>query len=348
MKYIYCFFMLLSSFLSAHAAVQKPVVVVYAGWKYPLVAAQHLPWSKFSHLAIASVYPMPDGSLQTTMVDQFITTLVAAAHAQGKTVLLSVGGAGEGSRAFHQIMKHPATAAKFVANVTRYAKLHQLDGIDIDWEYWTFQHQLHKGGQDPVESQQLTELLKALRASLGSEMLLTADIIAGDWLGAQYSPDIQQYVDYVNLMAFDFTGAWPESQIGHHADYATFVKAIKHSLAKGFSPEKLLIGLPAYGIEFIDGKKVKTRQIAYRDIVDLAGTDQVILQQGKLKHIYFETKYLFAKKAKYLAKQNLAGYFMFDVGSDHPDPEFSLLHAAGRYITPPSRNVKEDGDTLHP
>jgi hypothetical protein len=25
---------------------------------------------------------------------------------------------------------------------------------------------------------------------------------------------------------------------------------------------------------------------------------------------------------------------MFDVGADHPDPELSLLHAAGRYITP--------------
>ncbi len=335
MKYIVYCFILLSSFLSAQAAVQKPVVAVYAGWKYP----------QFSHLAIASVYPMPDGSLQTTMVDQFITTLVAAAHAQGKTVLLSVGGAGEGSRAFHQIMKDPATAATFVANVTQYAKLHQLDGIDIDWEYWTFQHQLHKGGQDPVESQQLTELLKVLRASLGSEMLLTADIIAGDWIGAQYSVDIQQYVDYVNLMAFDFTGAWPESPIGHHADYATFVKAIKHSLAKGFLREKLLVGLPAYGIEFIDGGNAKTGQIAYRNIVHLTGANPEILQQGKHNHIYFENKYLFAKKAKYLAKQDLAGYFMFDVGSDHTDPELSLLHAAGRYIMPqkrPSSMIKHD------
>jgi chitinase len=334
MKYIVCFFMLLSSFLSVQAAVQKPVVAVYAGWKYPQVSAQQLPWSQFSHLAIASVYPLPDGSLQSAMVDQFITSLVATAHEHGKTVLLSVGGAGEGSRAFHQIMKNPATAAKFVANVTQYARRHQLDGIDIDWEYWTFQHQLQKGGRDPVESQQLTDLLKALRTSLGPDMLLTADIIAGDWLGAQYSAEIQQYVDYVNLMAFDFTGGWPESQIGHHADYATFVKAIKHTLAKGFMPEKLLIGLPAYGIEFIDGGKAKTRQIAYRDIVDLAGASPAILQQGKLNHIYFENKYLFAKKAKYLAKQNLAGYFMFDVGADHPDPELSLLHAAGRYITP--------------
>ena len=106
MKYIVCFFMLLSSFISAQAVVQKPVVAVYAGWKYPQIAAQDLPWSQFSHLAIASVYPLPDGSLQTTMVDQFITPLVAAAQAQGKTVLLLVDGAGVGSQAIHQNIKN--------------------------------------------------------------------------------------------------------------------------------------------------------------------------------------------------------------------------------------------------
>ena len=59
---------------------------------------------------------------------------------------------------------------------------------------------------------------------------------------------------------------------------------------------------------------------------------------SKSKNIFFENKYLFAKKAKYLAKQNLAGFFMFDIGSDHPNPELGLLHAAGRYIMPKQRS----------
>lgn len=334
MKYWSCLLYVFSVFIQVQAAQQKPVVAVYAGWKYPQVQPDHLPWPKFSHLAIASVYPLPDGSLQTEMVDQFIQPLVAAAHAEGKTVLLSVGGAGEGSRAFHQIMASPEKAAVFVDNLLQYARLHQLDGVDIDWEYWTYQHQLNKGGRDPIESQQLVDLLKLLRSKLGDKMILTADIIAGDWLGPQYDPAMQQYLDYVNLMAFDFTGGWPQSHIGHHADYGTFIKAIKHSLAKGFHADKLLVGLPAYGIEFIDGGNQQTRQIGYRDIVAIAGADHSLLQQGKLGHIYFENTYLFAKKAKYLARKKLAGFFVFDIASDHPAAELSLLTASQRYITP--------------
>lgn len=330
----FCFCLMLLLWTQAQAATLKPVVAVYAGWKYPEFNAAHLPWTQFSHLAIASVYPQADGSLQSSMVDQFIGPLVKAAHQQQKKVLLSVGGAGEGSRAFHQIMKNRHTAQVFIHNITAYAHQHQLDGIDIDWEYWTYQHQLQKGGRDPVESQQLIDLLRDLRAALPENMLLTTDIIAGDWLGAQYSSDIARHVDYVNLMAFDFTGGWPASLIAHHADYATFVRAIKHTLAKGFPAEKLLVGLPAYGIEFVDGGNTNTRQIAYRDIVALTGANAAILQQGQFKFIYFENTYLFAKKAKYIAKKNLAGYFVFDIASDHPDPALSLMHAASRYITP--------------
>ena len=320
--------------MQAQAAQQKPVVAVYADWKYPDFNAEHLPWSQFSHLAIASVYPQAAGTLESTMVDQFIAPLVKAAHQQNKKVLLSVGGAGEGSKAFHQIMQNQQTTKMFIHNISQYARQHQLDGIDIDWEYWTYQHQLQRGGRDPVESQQLIDLLKALRAELPPPFLLSVDIVAGDWLGAQYGSEIQQHVDYVNLMAFDFTGGWPSSLIAHHADYDTFVRAIKHTLAKGFDRQKLLVGLPAYGIEFVDGGKTQTRQVAYRDIVASSGANPAILQKGKFGHVYFENKFLFAKKARYLARKNLAGYFVFDIAADHPDPEFSLMTAARRYITP--------------
>ncbi len=325
-----------AAFTGAQAAQQKPVVAVYSSWKHSQQALAELPWQRFSHLAIASVYPLPDGRLHTTAVDPLITSVVQQAHQRGKKVLLSVGGVGEGSKGFLQIMKQPAALAAFLDNIEQYARRHQVDGIDIDWEYWTYQNEQQRGGQDPVESAQLTALLKALRAHLGHELLLTADIVAGDWLGAQYSKDIGLHVDYVNLMAFDFTGAWPGSVVGHHADYATFVKAIKHTLAKGFQREQLLVGLPAYGIEFINGTTAEIRHLPYQHIVALPGVNTTVLQTGRFNHLYFETRYLFAKKARYLARQNLAGYFVFDVLSDHPADEHSLLEAARRYVEPVS------------
>ena len=339
MKFWLYLFGFCSVFTGAQAAQQKTVVAVYASWKHTPEALAQLPWQRFSHLAVASVYPLPDGRLHTAAVEPMLTQLVQRAHQHGKKVLLSVGGAGEGSKGFLQLTKHPEVQAAFVENIYQYARRYQLDGIDIDWEYWTYQNEQQRGGQDPQESARLTALLQALRARFGTELLLTADIVAGDWLGAQYSKEIGQHVDFVNLMAFDFTGAWSGSLVGHHADYATFVKAIKHTLAKGFQPHQLLVGLPAYGIEFINGTTKQIRHVPYQQIVGLPGVNTAVLQSGRLEHLYFETRYLFAKKARYLAKQKLAGFFVFDVLSDHPAAEHSLLEAARRYVEPLSPEV---------
>lgn len=153
-------------------------------------------------------------------------------------------------------------------------------------------------------------------------------------MGAQYTKDIQQHVDYVNLMAFDFTGAWPSSKIEHHSNYETFLQAVKHTLDKGFDPQKILIGFPAYGIEFIGNKKKEIKHVSYRDIVDMVGQSLPALARGKFKNIYFENTALFEKKARYVSQNGLAGIFIFDIASDHPSPEFSLLESSRKHIKP--------------
>lgn len=110
-------------------------------------------------------------------------------------------------------MAESITRRKFVSHLINYAEKYEVDGIDIDWEYWSYQSEQGKGGNDPIESQYLVKLLQDLREQLPPSMLLTVDIAPGNWLGAQYNVEIQDYVDYVdyaNLMAFGFTGRWDE------------------------------------------------------------------------------------------------------------------------------------------
>jgi chitinase len=334
MKKVYLFLLALISCSDDQPTERKPVVAVYAAWKYPHFGLDNIKWERFSHIAIASVYPRDDGTLESSTVDPFIDRFVLQAKAKDKQLILSVGGEGEASRAFTKIMANEALSEKFVNNLVRYAEVHDVDGIDIDWEYWTFQSELKKGGNDPKESQYLVDLLKLLRHSLSASILLSVDIAPGDWFGPQYKLEIQNYVDYVNVMAFNFTGAWETSKIAHHADYQAYVKAIKHTLNKGFDKQKLLIGLPTYGVEFIDGKNSEVNHIEYKSIVQLLDKEFDALKLGRYKNIYYDTKESFEKKSRYVLKNDLAGVFVFDLASDHLDEEFSLMVSLNKYIKP--------------
>ncbi len=324
----------LQAYAKSEAGECKPVIAVYPWWKHDQQTMEKLPWDRFTHLAIFAAHPTDSAQLNSSNIDSFITELTEAAHNKGKQVILSIGGAGEASKAFLKVSSHPSLKITFAENIADYVKKYELDGVDIDWEYWTYQSELGKGGNDPVESKNLVSLLADLRKALPENTLLTADIFAGSWVGPQYLPEIQDYVDYVNLMAYDFTGEWPESPIGHHSDFETFKKAINDSLNSGFRPDKLLIGLPAYGKEFVDGKTRQVRDVAYADIVNTLNGKELLIAKGNHNNLYFETRSNIEDKINYINDRNFAGIFLFEVTSDHPDEKFSLLHSASTALNP--------------
>ncbi|NTS77539.1 glycoside hydrolase family 18 protein [Catenovulum sp. SM1970] len=318
--------LLVSSF-SSWANTCKPVIAVYPVWleDHP-TAIKNLPWHQFSHIAIASIYPKEDGSLETTQADTFIKQLVKAAKAHDTQVVISVGGAHHASKGFLSIVKSEDKLATFTQSLKRYVAKYNLDGVDIDWEYWTYQSELGKGGQDPIESKQLVKLAAMVNDTLPDDILLTADIAAGPWVGPQYLAELQSHVDYLNLMAFDFTGAWSSSPIAHHSDFATFKLAINNVLNRGFTKDKLLISLPAYGIEFIDGENKQINHVSYKSIAKTLGEDEKKINQGQYGHIYFETPSLIKQKVDYALKHDLAGFSFFEINSDSNNQAISLMN----------------------
>lgn len=318
----------------------KPIVAVYPVWKHSSDELQSLPWDDFSHIAVSSIYPLPNGELNSKEADVFIDNIVSIAHAKGKKVIISVGGADEGSRGFVEIYKNEETVNKFVSNLLSYVEQHQIDGIDIDWEYWTYQSVKGKGGNDPIESQQLVDIVKRIKADSDTSTLITADIMAGYWVGEQYLPELQKYADYVNLMAFDFTGAWPESAIGYHSDFETFKKSIAFVLDRGFNRNQILVGIPAYGIEFENSKNESIKHHAYRSIVDKLDGNSVAIAKGKINNIYFETQNNVEHKFNYVRDNALGGVFLFEVTSDHRSLKHSLLKPASLLLNKNCQSVK--------
>jgi chitinase len=133
-----------------------------------------------------------------------------------------------------------------------------FDGIDIDWEYPNA-----CGLQcDTSGFTSFTTLMSALRSRFGSDNLVTAAITAdgsdGGKIDAADYGGAAQYVDWYNVMSYDYFGAFdadgptaPHSPLtsydGIPAQGFNTDAAIQKLKSKGIPSEKLLLGIGFYG-----------------------------------------------------------------------------------------------------
>ena len=98
-----------------------------------------------------------------------------------------------------------------------------FDGIDIDWEYPGGGGQPYNTVDAVNDKRNFTLLMQEFRAQLdaqgaidGKRYALTAAIGAGTEKIAQTEPNLYgQYMDWVNVMTYDFHGAWERATNFH-------------------------------------------------------------------------------------------------------------------------------------
>lgn len=119
----------------------------------------------------------------------------------------------------------------------------------VDWEH----------PSNPDQGRDFLSLLATVRIHLPNEKyLLTAALPAGRW--ALQNIDLnraQDYLDFMNLMAYDFAGTW-SPKAGHQAqlyagssDEASGSAAVEYVISTGFPASKILLGVPVYGRSFL-------------------------------------------------------------------------------------------------
>ncbi|MET7699486.1 glycoside hydrolase family 18 chitinase [Streptomyces sp. NPDC005485] len=133
-----------------------------------------------------------------------------------------------------------------------------FDGIDIDWEY----PNACGLSCDTSGAAAYKNLMSALRAKFGSSNLVTSAVTAdgssGGKIDAADYAGAAQYVDWYNVMTYDFFGAWdaqgptaPHSPLTSYSGIPkagfTTADAIAKYKAKGVPAKKLLIGIGFYG-----------------------------------------------------------------------------------------------------
>lgn len=172
-------------------------------------------------------------------------------------ILISVGGWGN-CAGFSDAALTADNRSRFAKSALKFMDRYGFDGTDLDWEY---PGQI--GGGEvfrPEDKENFTLMLKALRDEInnsGNDYLLTiasgADEEYFRWTDLG---EAQKYLDFINIMAYDFYSGL-STVSGHHANLkATECKgaaaisveiAVDRHRKAGVPPEKLVIGVPFYG-----------------------------------------------------------------------------------------------------
>jgi len=222
-----------------------------------------------------------------------------------------------------------------------------LSPTDIDWEY----------PQDAVQAQNFVLLLEETRRQLDAysavtcsqRMLLTVAVPAG---ATNYQKllmsQMDRYLDFWNLMAYDFAGAW-DANSGNSANIFPSASnptctpfnadaAVKAYIAGGVAPNKIILGMPLYGRAFentngpgttYSGTGEGSWESGIWDYKALPHTGASEANDAQLissysynsathKMISYDTPTISALKTNYIKQNCLGGGMWWELSGDHP------------------------------
>ena len=215
--------------------------------------------------------------------------------------------------------------------------------LKVDWEH----------PSTPAQGRDYTAMLAILREALPpTDYILTSALPAGEWALQHINLEqASRYLDFVNLMTYDFSGPWiPEC--GHHAQLHTpkhphndaaslsCSSAVRYVLACGVPAQKILLGVPTYGRSFLGAKKVGDRYAGhggtegvyeYRNLPaegSYEGFDEgayaAYCEGAECGFVSYDNQRSVEAKGKYVKEQGLAGMFYWNGTGDRND-EKSLI-----------------------
>lgn len=181
-------------------------------------------------------------------------------------------------------------------------------------------------------------LLHTIREFLpSSTYVVTSALPAGEWALRSINLGIAQtYLDFINVMAYDFSGPWVDSS-GHQAQLFTPAQphndaartscqsAVDYMLAQGVPSEKIVLGVPAYGRSFLGAFGVGQKYMGhggvdgtfeYRDLPrpgsavyldESVGASCCIGGDGGF--VSYDTPHTVQMKADYARSRGLGGLF---------------------------------------
>ncbi|WP_187471106.1 glycoside hydrolase family 18 protein [Luteimonas viscosa] len=279
-------------------------------------------------------------------------------------VLLAIGG--WGADHFSEAAATPDARRTFADTAVALVRTHDLDGLDIDWEYPALpgpgiSHSPADRDTFPLLLQALREALDALSAQTGRRYQLTIAAADGEAAGGLDLPRIVPLVDAIHLMTYDFFGAG-SARTGHHAglyrsagasgasDRDT-TRAVDEFLAAGVPPHKLVPGAAFYGkafrtttadnaglhqpfageVAFVTWAELQRGYLdtpVFERHRDPQAQAAWLWNAGTRSFVSYESPDAIRAKAAYTRLRGLGGMMFWELGGD--DKRGTLLEAAHR------------------
>ena len=283
------------------------IVGYVPNWVDVTTFTNNFDFKQVTHINYA--FQNPDASGNLVESNTGLAALVAKAHLNNVKVLVSLGGGsaagGTVKTNFQNLIITPEKRAAFIHKIVVYLNFYKLDGLDVDEE-------------GPAINSNYGAFVKQLADSLKPKgKLLTAAV---GWGAENIKNTTLPLFDYINLMAYDYTGDWDQTHPGQHSPYWYAQQMIKDWIARGVKKENLCLGLPFYGYGFY--KSVKSlSNFAYSTI--LAKYPNAWKTDHVADTIYYNGMNTIWKKTK-LAMSQVSGVMIWELSNDLPG-EHSLL-----------------------
>jgi chitinase len=226
----------------------------------------HISAGKLDVINYAFARVQPDGQVvfPSPVAGNTLASLVALRKANPSLkVIVSIGG--WGADYFSDVALTEATRQRMADSVAALVEQHDVDGVDIDWEYPT----LPGAGisHRPEDKRNFSLMLEALRARLdrlgaargGRHYYLTIAAADSEFVAGIELLRASRSLDWINLMTYDFHQSLTPTT-GHHAglhlsalapaDDRAGDKAVAQFLAAGVPAGKLNLGVAFYGRAF--------------------------------------------------------------------------------------------------
>ncbi len=228
----------------------SPKDIVVMGYMFSINPQEFTQYdfSNVTHLVLAFYGPKPDGSIEDVEnVDEYLAHgIVDYCHKLGTKVYLSVGGARDSDN-FHKLTPNAAARQAFAKNVAEFLTKHNLDGVDIDYEF----------PENDKEKDDLTKLMQELNIAVKKqdpkdEVMFC--VTAGSRIGYYDWPELAKCTDYAFYMGYNWSmpANGPMTSSDQYTTNAGFDieascrGAMEYMMNAGYPAAKIVFGMPFY------------------------------------------------------------------------------------------------------
>jgi len=270
-------------------------------------------YCKLTHLNIAFANPEADGTMLLPDNSSGITleNITSTARSKNNDIKIYISLAGGGIRSpalerWKKFLATPEDRSILVNKINSFVSDNNLDGVDVDLEW-------------EAVTQGYSDFVIELKSALTSKGKGMTAALPGETKFDNITDEALQTFDFINIMAYDYTGPWNPSSAGQHSSYNHAKQSInfwKNSV--GVSADKLVLGVPFYGYDFTDVTNVTA--VTFSGMVSLNNSNADIDNVG-LK--FYNGRPTIRSKVQ-LASNEVGGVMIWEIGQDSFN-EYSLL-----------------------